>query len=318
MALTFAEAAKASTTTLQKGVYGTFILNSPILDRLPFKTIQGNAFAYNEEETLPGVAFRGVNEGYVESTGTINQLTERLKIMGGDADVDRFIQLTQSNVNDQRTIQLDMKIKALVYAFQNAFFNGNETVNPLEFDGLKTRLVGNQVIDAAPNGLPVVGSGDADTFAFLDKLDELLAAVPGIDGSNGAIYMNSAILQKFRSATRRLKIDSIIEADIGGKRAIEWNGVPIHPAGSTPAGAQILGQNEEIGTAENTSSIYAVKFGNDVGDRAVTGLWNNGIDVMDLGQLQEKPVLRHRIEWFPSLAVFSGKGAARLRGVLNA
>lgn len=318
MALTLTESAKLTQNELHRGVLETFVLNSAVLDRIPFKGIQGNAYAYNEEASLPGVAFRGVNEAYTESTGTVNQKVETLKIMGGDADVDRYIEQTQSNINDQRAVQLAMKIKALVYAFQNAFFNGNETSNPKEFDGLRTRLVGNQVIDAGPNGLPVIGSSDSDIFALLDKLDELLAAVPGIDGTNGVIYANAAIIQKLRSAMRRLKIDSIVESDVAGKRTIEWNGVPLHPAGATPAGIQILAQTETLGTSEVTSSIYAVKYGEDVDDQGVTGLWNGGLDVRDLGELQEKPVYRHRIEFYPTLALFSGKAAARLRGVINA
>lgn len=85
MALNLTEAAKLSTDTLAKGVLETFTQVSPILDRIPLMNIDGNAYAYNEEATLPGVAFRGVNESYTESTGTFNQKSEKLVILGGDA-----------------------------------------------------------------------------------------------------------------------------------------------------------------------------------------------------------------------------------------
>lgn len=52
MALTLTEAAKLSQNDLQRGVIETFAIESPVLDRLPLMTIQGNAFAYNEEGTL--------------------------------------------------------------------------------------------------------------------------------------------------------------------------------------------------------------------------------------------------------------------------
>ena len=42
------------------------------------------------------------------------------------------------------------------------------------------------------------------------------------------------------------------------------------------------------------------------------------MQVDDLGQLQEKPAYRTRIEFYCGLATFGGKAAARLRGVLNA
>ena len=153
---------------------------------------------------------------------------------------------------------------------------------------------------------------------FLAMLDELLAAVPGINGTNGAIYTNAAIQRKIGSALRHVGLDSVLEADIAGKRTIQWNGVPILDIGTTAAGVQIIGQAETQGTAKDATSIYAVKFGTNEGDQAVTGLTNGGVQVDDLGMLQEKPVYRTRVEFYCGLAVFGGKAAARLRGILNA
>jgi hypothetical protein len=201
MAVTLAQAAVLSSNDLQRGVLETFVQTSPVLDRLPLITINGNAYAYNQEATLPGVAFRSVNEAYTESTGTFNQLTESLVILGGDADVDRFIVQTRGNLADQRAVQTALKVKAASYKFQDAFFNGDTAVDAKSFDGLKKRLTGAQVISAATNGAGV--NADAATrSAFFDRLDDLLAAVPGINPANGAIYANAAILSKFRSALR--------------------------------------------------------------------------------------------------------------------
>lgn len=317
MALTLTESAKLSTTTLQRGVIESFIQASPILDRIPLMPIEGNAYAYNEEATLPGVAFRDVNEGYTESTGTVNQKTETLKILGGDADVDRFIVQTRGNLNDQRATQTAMKVKSLSYAFSNAFFNGDVAVDAKGFDGLKKRLTGGQVIDAATNGLPILGSGASDIHAFFDKLDELIAAVPGLTPENGALYARLPILQRIRSAARRISADVFVEQDVNGKRVLKWNGIPILDPGTTAAGVDVITQTETQGTSNLASSIYAVRYGEAEGDQAVTGLTNGGVAVQDLGQLQEKPVYRTRIEFYCGLAVFGGKAAARLRGVLN-
>lgn len=319
MAITLTEAAKLSTTDLQKGVLETFVQTSPVLDRIPMLEIEGNAYAYNSEATLPGVEFRAVNGSYSESTGTVNQKSETLAILGGDADVDRFIQQTRSNLNDQRATQTAMKVKAISYKFQDTFINGDSSTDANSFDGLKKRLTGNQVIDADTNGLPVVGSSNADIHTFLDKLDELLAAVPGINGTNGAIYANAKIIRKIASALRHVGLDTVLMEDIIGKRAIQWNGIPILDLGTTAAAApvDILPLTETQGTSHASSSIYAVKFGADEGDQAVTGLTNGGVQVEDLGQLQSKPAYRTRIEFYCGMAVFGGKAAARLKGVLN-
>jgi hypothetical protein len=318
MAVTLPEAAKLSQNDLQRGVVETFIQESSVLDRIPFLEIQGNAYGYNEEATLPGVAFRGVNEAYTESTGTVNQKTESLVILGGDADVDRFIVQTRGNLNDQRAVQTAMKVKAATRKYQSAFFNGDVAVESKGFDGLRKRLVGSQVIDAGTNGVPVLGNGTTDAHAFFDLLDALVAQVRGLDGSNGAIYANRLIQGKIRSAGRHIGGTETVREDATGKRVLQWNGIPILDPGQDLTGAEILGLNETQGTATDASSIYAVKFGEDEGDQGVTGLTNGGIQVDDLGQLQEKPAYRTRIEFYTGMAVFGGRAAARLRGVKNA
>ncbi|MFD7539573.1 MULTISPECIES: major capsid protein [unclassified Streptomyces] len=316
MALTLPEAAKLSTTDLQRGVIETFVQESTILDRLPMLTIEGNSYAYNEEATLPGVQFRAVNEAYAESTGTVNQKSESLVILGGDADVDKFIVRTRGNLNDQRAIQTRMKIKAAAFKFQDSFFNGDVATEPKGFDGLRKRLTGSQVISAGTNGAPIVGDGMNDSHAFFDKLDELVATVPGLTSANGAIYANRKVISKIKSAARRLGGYEMVNESLTGKWIPTYNGIPLLDPGQTAAGADILPQAEAQGTATDASSVYAVRFGQAEDDRAVTGLTNGGVQAYDLGELESKPAYRTRVEFYTGLAVFGGKGAARLNGVL--
>ena len=311
MALTLAQAALLSTDDLQRGVIETFVQESPVLDRIPLLEIEGNAYAYNEEATLPGVAFRSVNEAYTESTGTVNQKSETLVILGGDADVDRFIVQTRGNLNDQRATQTRMKVKAASYKYQDTFINGDVVVDPKSFDGLKKRLTGAQVIDAATNGMGPVTAG----HDFFDALDALIAQV---NGEVDALYANKSIISKIWSSARRLGGAEFLNEELTNKRIRTYNGIPLLDIGSNAAGADIIPQTETQGTATNASSIYAVNFGEDEGDQGVTGLTNGGVQVDDLGQLQEKPAYRTRIEFYTGMGVFGGKAAARLRGVLNA
>jgi hypothetical protein len=234
-------------------------------------------------------------------------------ILGGDADVDKFIQKTRSNLNDQRATQERMKVKAATYKFQDAFINGDTAVDANSFDGLKKRLTGAQVIDAATNGLPIVGESDDDRYVFFEKLDELIAAVKG---GVAVLYMNSMILARIKSAARRIgKYETT--RDEFGRKIDTYDGIAMRDIGTKADGTLIIPQTETQGTAANASSIYAVRFGEDEGDRAVTGLISeDGVQVTDLGELETKPAYRTRIELYAGLAVF-GPGAARLRGVLN-
>jgi hypothetical protein len=57
-----------------------------------------------------------VNASYTESTGSLTSATESLVILGGDADVDRYLQLTRSNLIDQRATQVEMKARAVAHS----------------------------------------------------------------------------------------------------------------------------------------------------------------------------------------------------------
>ncbi len=312
MAMTLAEAAKYAPTDHARGIMEAFVLESSILDRLPLMPIAGNAYSYSTEYELPGVAFRAVNEAYVESTGTIVEATERLKILGGDADVDRFlVQTTPTPLSDLRAEQEVMKVKALNYQFHDTFFNGDSTVDPKSFDGLKKRLTGSQVLDADTNGMGPVAGG----HNFLDALDALFASVTG--GADVA-YANRRVLARIKSAGRRVGGVDVVTSDLTGKREVTWNGVPILDAGSKANGQPVIPQTETQGTSSTASSVYAVKFGQNESDQATTGLINGTVDVRDLGEIDSKPVYRTRIEAYIGLATFSGQAAARLRGVLDA
>ncbi len=135
MAFTLIEYMKQTTSELLAGVIEKFARTSPILEQLPFKEIVGNALKYNRETTLPGIAFRGVNEAYSEDTGVINPETEALKIMGGDADTDRALQKWEKNFGARRATDLMMKVKAAALFFTKNFFDGDEASDPREFDG---------------------------------------------------------------------------------------------------------------------------------------------------------------------------------------
>ncbi|MFD2702781.1 major capsid protein [Paenibacillus shunpengii] len=307
MAITLLESAKLSTNVLQKGVINTFVQSAPVLQMMPFMDIEGNAYAYNREATLPGISFRNVNEGYTESTGTVNPVTESLVILGGDADVDKFIQQTRSNVNDQRAVQTALKTKAAAYKFQDTFFNGDTAVDAKSFDGLKKRLTGSQVINAATNGLDL--RDEANANLFLEALDALIYQTRG---RADALFMDSKTLIKVQSIARKLGYFHQ-SVDAFGVPVTTYNNVPIFDAGENASGTKIIGHTETSGTASNTTSIYAVKFG---ADEYVSGLTNGGVMVQDLGELQEKPAYRTRIEFYCGMALFDGKSAARLSGII--
>ena len=100
MALTKVEAAKLTQDMLLRGVIETIITESMILELLPFMEVTGTSVTYNREATLPAATFYDVGDAWTEATPTFTQKTATLKILGGDADVDNFLQATYANPND--------------------------------------------------------------------------------------------------------------------------------------------------------------------------------------------------------------------------
>lgn len=307
MALTLVEAAKraANQGVMERAaVIETYARNSDILRVLPFADIVGNALKYTQESALPGVGFRGVNESYTESTGVLNPVTEPLVIAGGDLDVDKFITTTMGE--QTRTSQEQLKLKALAHRWSNAFIKGDSESDPREFDGLQKRIVGSQLIDAG-----ATSGGDA---LSLEKLDETIDAVDGAE----FLLMSKAMRRKLTVAARDPAISGYITygQDEFGRQVTKYNELPILIADANGSPYQTLAFNEaNPGGGSNVgTSIYVMSFG----DGVFSGIQNGAPMVDDLGQLQEKPSKRTRVEWYAGLSLFHPRSVARLRGIKDA
>ena len=303
MALTLVEASKLSTNPLQSGIIELYARSSDVLRTLPFNTIQGNALRYNREETLPGIGFRGVNEAYTESTGVINPVTEPLVIVGGDLDVDKFILSTMGA--DQRTSQEAMKVKALASRFTKAFIKGDAVSEPREFDGLQARLTGSQKVSA--------GSTSGGTALSLAKLDE---AIDAVDMPTHLI-MNRAMRRRLSAAARSTSVGGYItyELDAFGRTVTKYADLPILIVDQDNTGAEIMQFNEAAAAGGATAtSIYVVSFE----EGKLTGIQNGTVMVEDLGELQTKPSLRTRVEWYAGISLWHPRAACRLWSIADA
>jgi hypothetical protein len=304
MALTLVEAAKQSNNPVQSAVIEMYARNSDILMNLPFQTIPGNALRYNREDTLPGIGFRGVNEAYTESTGVLNPMTEPLVIAGGDLDVDTFILSTMGM--DQRSVQENMKVKALALAWTKQFIKGDADSDPRGFDGLQTRLTNNQLVNA--------GSTDGGDALSLKKLDELIDSVE----NPTHLIMSKGMRRLLTAASRLYTVGGYITytQDAFGRQIAQYNDLPILIADYDNNGDSILAFDEvgSGGSTASATSIYCVSFS----EGMLQGIQNGVLDARDLGELQTKPAMRTRVEWFSGIACFHGRAAARLRGISNA
>lgn len=305
MAMTLMEAAKRfSGETKRAAVIELFASNSPLLRAVPFMEIQGNAYSYQVEGKLPNIGFRAVNGSYTEGVGVVNPEVERLRIAGGDLDVDKFLIRTVGG--DIRSQEEARKIKALSGLITDKIINGNSVTTVDEFDGLRARIVGSQL-------LPALSSApSANSPLSLEALD---AAIDEVDGAN-ALLMSRAMKRKLVTAARAgIGGDIQIAQDDFGFRVTMYNDIPIIEVDTNHLGQKIMDFNEAgPGGGSTSTSIYVVNFG----DGMVSGLQNGSFDVTDIGELDAKPVWRTRVEWYVGLAVMHPKAVARVWGITNA
>ena len=299
MALTLVEASKVALGLDQvhkATIMELFARGSDILQYMPFENIPGNSLAFNREQLLPGVGFRGVNEAYAEGVGALDRVVESLAIAGGDLDVDKF--LVDTGGPDQRATQEGMKVKALSLAITETVIKGDVLAVRREFDGLQVRCTGNQLI---------ANRASIATGMALTSLDETIDAVD----EPTHLIMSKSIRRRLSVAARNPNIGGYItyELDAFGRRVTKYNDLPILIADRDQFNNEILGFTETSsgGSAASATSVYCVSFT----ENGVMGIQNGEMDVRDLGEQNASPVFRTRVEWYVSLAILREKAAAR-------
>jgi hypothetical protein len=305
MAMTLFEASKRMDGEVKRAtIIEMFARNSDLLRVMSFENMTGDAISYNVESKLPSVGFRGINEAYAESVGIVNPEVERLRILGGDLDVDKALIKTRGP--DIRAQEEMFKVKAMSLYLTDIMINGDSVVDPRQFDGLRKRVTGPALFSAN------LGAPLANSPLSLEALD---AAIDQVDGAN-AIMVSKAMKRKLNKASRLNIGGYILSAkDEFGFTIMQYNELPIIVVDYNHLGARIIDFNE-VGPAGGvtSTSVYVAN----IGDGYVTGLQNGDMEVQDLGQLNAKPVYRTRIEWLVGLAAMHYRALARVWGITNA
>lgn len=303
MPLLKAEAEKLSNNELVAGVIEEIIDRDPLFYLLPFTGVNGKAYVYDRENTLSEADFLDPNDTVNEGAATFTEVTARLRILAGDVDVDKFLQATMSDTNNQKAVQIAAKAKALARKFRRTLVNGDNTTNPKEFDGM-WKLVSSQRKIAA-------GAGATNNLS-LSMLDELIDAVP-----NGPdfIMMRAGTLRYYRGLLRAAggtEPQHIMVKDFG--MVMAHNGVPIIVNDFMAATESLNGNALTGGTY---ASVYAGRLNEADGLHGIYGGSSAGIVVEDIGTVQNKDATRTRLKWYTGLALKSTASLARIHGLSN-
>lgn len=295
MALLKVEAEKLSNNDLQRGVIEEIVTLDDTFALLPFARTNGKAYVYNRENTLSEGTFLDPNATVTEGAATFTEVTTNLRILAGDVDVDKFLNETMSDTNDQLATQIALKAKALGRKWQSTFINGDNGAVAQEFDGIKTLVEAGQTIAS------VGANGDALT---LTKLDELADKIPyGPD----AFIMNSAMIRQYRNLLRTVgggTDANMLQLKNFDRPILTHNGIPVLKN-------DFILNNEAKGTMTDGSSIYAVRFNEDDGVHGIFGGESAGIRIENIGTVQNKDAWRIRVKWYSAIVMKSTLSLAR-------
>jgi hypothetical protein len=299
MALLRVEAEKLSRSMLEAGVVEEIIERDPAFALIPFKQIVGKAYVYNRENTLAEGEFLDPYETVPEAASDFTEVTAKLRILAGDVDVDKFLDATMGDTNDQVAIQLAAKAKGIARKFHRTLAIGNSGTSPKEFDGYSSLVSGSQTLFAGTNG-------GAVSFSALDELQD---AVP--NGAD-ALVMRKGTWRAIRAllrATGGAGPEHIMLPNFG-QPVPAYNGMPVLLNDFLPG-------NEVRGSSSLTGSIYAVRFNEEDGLHGIYGGSSAGLQVETIGTIQNKDANRWRLKWYVGTCLKSTKSLARLAGVTN-
>jgi len=314
MAVTLNDAAKQMTDPLRKGILMNLIRYSDILALIPFEDVGALDSIAIRWQSLPEAAFRKINAGYGEGSGTTEQIVESVKGLGGDVDIDRVFEKVNNYIEDPGVTQTAMKTKATSFVFNQYFIQGSPTLDADGFYGLEYRvanLPARQLFALGTAGTPFdVTASDDNEHAFLDGLHRLNELVGGAD----AYFCNFDMRLGVGRALRRVGLLDTSQ-DQFDRTIYAFGGKPIVDVGlQRDQTSEIITDTEDPGDGgDDTTSIYAVKFGTDDGLigiqlDALEAYWVGG----DAHELESKPVKRLRIDWWVGLAGFGSYYAARM------
>ncbi len=303
---TLLEMSKIETDTLRKSVIDTLLMESNLMEIVPWETIGALATTIVRMGTLPSVGFRKINAGYSAGTAALEQKVENIALMGGYFDTDKAIVRAKNTIASARAITQVMMTKAIAYKFNDKFINGNPESDPEEFKGLRERVADlydegytGQLVDFECDGVGIRNSS-THSHDFLNFLDKLMYQIKGHNPD--FLLMNSKMLLALRSILR--KEDLLDKTQDSFDRKIDvYGGARLIDIGvKADQTTEIITETETAAGADGageSTSIYAVKMG--IGE-FLWGLQEYPLEVEDLGRLKEKPIYRTEMDWPLGLA----------------
>lgn len=260
MPITLLEAKETCQDKLTQYVIDEF-RKSALLDMLPFDNnvkpdgSTSMLYAYNRTTTQPTAGVRAINAEYVAQEAKTTRYTTEMKILGGSFEIDRAIINNQKGVIDHVTYQMNEKIKATRALFHDLFINGDNGVNPDEFDGLNKAITGSatEIVPAAAINLSTSANITTNAPVLLDTIRKLMSE---LSATPDVMLLNAQMYAVFQSIMDRAGM--VTSKENFGTEVFKWGDTAVMKMGDKPGTS-----NPIIPIVNGETSIYFAKLGMD-------------------------------------------------------
>ena len=314
MALILAEADKYSTNQVLVGVAEVTMDQNPLLGLLPFTAIRGNALQYQRELAASAPTFIAPGGTVTEGVPTTSLLTAALKILIGDADIDKFLRITRSKDQDLRAELLAIKARNFADTWGDKAIYGSIDADANEFDGLHEIIsddVTGQQLHAGATTVPGVG-----TFTLLRELIDLIRPRPTV------LIMS----RRTRRGIQKLSVSQGWDLPLTNLTGIDrqvqtFNEVPILPCDFITDTETITGGAFLAKTGGAASSIFACRlaedglFGISADDPNAQDDLERIIQLEEIGTLETKDATRTRLKAYSALCLKATQALGRIDGI---
>jgi len=315
MPLTLAEADKYSTNQVAIGVAEQAIDANPLLGLLPWVPVRGNAYQYQRQTGISAPTFEAPNAVITEGVPTTTQVITPLKILIGDADIDKFLAITRSK--DQDIIAEVLALKAADFADKlgDAFVYGSIDADADEFDGIHEIIADDltaQTVNISADATP-----DPSSFTFLDQMIDLIRPRPDV------LLASRRSIRGIRKLARAQGWDLALSTPGGINRPVMmYSDIPLLPCDFiTDTELLTAGGLFSAKTGGTASSIFGLRLaeeafhGISADDPNAQDDLERIIQIEQVGTLETKDANRWRVKAYCSLVARQAQCVAQLTGI---
>ena len=302
--------------TLRELALAAFYAAFPLAMYAHFYSFAGNADNPRKvgDEYDAGQA-RSTSTGYVAKEREPNFGTAALKIFGDKVATDIAHERRGIDIGGQQVRDVERFAGSLGRGLMNALVNHDNGANALHTNGVKViaDAVGQNVPLGGPNGLALPrGNDNAAAQAFDQFIEELDHEIEDVDGGVDVILCNSTLISRLKSMGRRfVQTDTVQDIYGENQQVTTYMGIPLVNAGWNPdRSGYIIGNDETVGTSNDCTSLYLLNYGE---EENLTIATNIGLDVVDLGQVEEK--LKLLVELDLDQVLLNDRAIKRVSGI---